>query len=78
MLTVSSVLAMYLVRFAWRLEHFARHPLVGMNPNRINDPSNALSLRADLRREFGDFKLSFQATVCILANPEFVLSSYYY
>ena len=28
MLTVSSVLAMYLVRFAWRLEHFARHPLV--------------------------------------------------
>jgi hypothetical protein len=51
---------------------------IGMNPNRINDPSNALSLQANLHKEFGDFKLSFQATVCILANPEFVLSSYYY
>jgi hypothetical protein len=49
-----------------------------MNPDHINDPSNALSLLASLHKEFGDFKLAFEATVCISANPEFVFSSYYY
>ncbi|KAN0077866.1 hypothetical protein V8E54_006170 [Elaphomyces granulatus] len=35
---------------------------IGMNPDHINDPSNALSLLASLHKEFGDFKLAFEAT----------------
>lgn len=41
-------------------------PRAGLGPQDINDQSNLMTLEAGVHREFGLFRIAFEATICSL------------